>query len=139
MELDRNWQFMHMDCNENQSSRNLPHVANELHNKCETIEGEDDGELEIVWDDAFGATLDPPSVGKARGEELQYVRKMGLYKKVSIVQCYNKTGKAPNQSGGLILTKGIQKITITGQGLWPERSTRKSVMICSRPRLLSKH
>ena len=42
-----------------------------------------------------GAALDPSAVKVARAEEIDYVRKIGLYTKVSIDECYQKNGKAP--------------------------------------------
>ena len=87
---------MHVDGKESWSSKELPHKAKEMHDKYKTIEEADDGGLELAWDDASGAALDPQSVRKAREEEIQYVRKMDLYKKVPIAECYNRTGKGTN-------------------------------------------
>ena len=44
--------------------------------KYKTVEEEDPKELEIAWDDVFGAALDPKKVREARKEELEYVHKM---------------------------------------------------------------
>ena len=38
---------------------------------------------------------DPKAVRRARGEEIEYVRKMNLYKKVPPKQCYERIGKGP--------------------------------------------
>ena len=51
-----------------------------------------DEELETAWDDVSGAALDPSEVKRARAEEVAYIRKMKLYNKVPIEECYAKTG-----------------------------------------------
>ena len=65
------------------------------HETYKTIEEENEDELEVAWDDVSGAELDPQKVRRTREEEIEYVKKMDLYKKVPIQQCYSKTGKAP--------------------------------------------
>ena len=57
-----------------------------MHNKYKTIEEEDDGGLELAWDDVSGAALDPQSVKRAREEEIRYVKQMNLYTKVPIAE-----------------------------------------------------
>ena len=52
-----------------------------------------------AWDDVNGEQLDPTGARKARLEEVEYVRKVKLYDKVPIRQCYDRTGKAPMCSG----------------------------------------
>ena len=46
-------------------------------------------------DDNTGAYLNPQMVKKARAEEIEYVRQMKLYTKVSIEWCIKRTGKQP--------------------------------------------
>ena len=52
-------------------------------------------EMEEIWDDASGEILDPDTVKEARGEEMQEVRKHGVWIKVPIETCWRMTGKAP--------------------------------------------
>ena len=42
-----------------------------------------------------GQQLDPARMIKARKEEIEYFRQMGVYEKVDIAECYRETGKAP--------------------------------------------
>ena len=48
-----------------------------------TVDQDDNRELEQAWDDVTVAELNPSMVKQARQEEIQYVREMGLYRKVS--------------------------------------------------------
>ena len=48
-----------------------------------------------AWDDNTNVELDPKMVYKARQDEVDYVRQMNLYTKVSIDECVKKTGKKP--------------------------------------------
>ena len=41
-----------------------------------------------------GAGLDPQAVRQARAEEIEYVRKMGLYTDVPTKECYDKIGNS---------------------------------------------
>ena len=63
--------------------------------KYKIVEEDESEELEIIWDDMSGAELDPKAVRRARGEEIDYVRKMDLYNKVFIKQCYERICKGP--------------------------------------------
>ena len=56
---------------------------------------EEDPSDEWAIDDVSGAPLDPVKVKAARQEEIDYIRKMGLYVKVPITECFEKTGKKP--------------------------------------------
>ena len=48
-----------------------------------------------AYDDLTGDELDPTMMKKARKEEIAYFKKMGVYDKVDIEECYKVTGKAP--------------------------------------------
>ncbi len=50
---------------------------------------------EYAVDDMRRVVLDQAMVKKARADEIEYVCTMKLYTKVSISECYRKTGKAP--------------------------------------------
>ena len=51
------------------------------------------------WDDVLGGWLDPVLIPKAREEEMQYVKKHAVYEKVTVSQCWKKTGKNPIKTG----------------------------------------
>ena len=48
-----------------------------------------------AYDDLIGDALDPELMKKARKEEIIYFKKMGVYDKVEVEECYKVTGKAP--------------------------------------------
>ena len=70
--------------------------ADDLH-KMEKSSGschEDDGD-QVAFDDVTGASLDPTLVKEARNKEMEYFRKMQVYKKVPRSKCFAATGKGP--------------------------------------------
>ena len=77
------------------SSCDLKKSSEKLKQKYRTVEEEDDEQLEIAWDDVFGAELNPKMVKEARKEEIEYVNKMHLYDKVPITECRRVTCKMP--------------------------------------------
>ena len=77
-----------------------------MRSKYPTVEEDNGKEMEQAWDDVSGASLDPSAVRKARAEEIEYVRKMQLYTKVPIEECYRKTGKAPISVRWIDINKG---------------------------------
>ena len=60
-------------------------------------EGKDVDHNMIAYDDVSGTNLDPVKVKQARREEMDYIRKLGVYRKVSISKCLQMTGKKPIQ------------------------------------------
>ena len=72
------------------------------------MDEDDHAALETAWDDISGAELNPEEVKKARAEEIDYVRKMSLYTKVLIEECYKKTGRAPITVRWIDINKGDQ-------------------------------
>ena len=58
------------------------------------------------WDDAKGGFLDPQLAKAARKEEMEYVHKRAVYKKVPVGQCWAETGKAPVKTGWAETNKG---------------------------------
>ena len=48
-----------------------------------------------AYDDLTGDVLDPELMKKARKEEIEYFRQMGVYDKVKIEESLKVTGKAP--------------------------------------------
>jgi len=69
-------------------------------------ENELDGEDMVAFDDVSGNALKPESVRKARKEEIQYFKKLGVYKKVSRDKCFQQTGKKPIQVRWIDVNKG---------------------------------
>ena len=59
-------------------------------------EGEgEEGEWMTAWDDVKGRELDPRRVLQARAEEIEYIHKMKLYRKVPKALCKEVLGKVP--------------------------------------------
>ena len=58
-----------------------------LHERC--------GDGLEAYDDLTGDVLDPEMMKKARKEEIEYFRQMGVYDKVEIEESFKITGKAP--------------------------------------------
>ena len=50
---------------------------------------------DLAWDDVSGKYLDADAVRQARADEIEYYRKMGVYKKVPIAECLARTGHKP--------------------------------------------
>ena len=49
----------------------------------------------VTTDDVSGAQLRPELVAQAREDEIKYFRKVGVFEKVNISQCWIQTSKAP--------------------------------------------
>ena len=96
IEMDRTGQFLLVGVGMSQDSNtnDMKKEADRFKEKCRTVEEDHEVEMEEAWDDVSGEKLDPAEVKKARKEEVDYVRKMKLYNKVPIAECYAKTGKA---------------------------------------------
>ena len=65
---------------------------------------EEDGT--VAFDDQSGAPLIPGEVAKARQEEIEYFRSMGVYRKVDKSVCWEATGKAPIPVRWVDINKG---------------------------------
>ena len=61
------------------------------------------------WDDITGRELDPNKVKIARQEEMAEFRKHGVYVKVPISECWDKTNKAPIGVRWVDINKGDSK------------------------------
>ena len=59
-----------------------------------------------AWDDITGKELDPDGVRKAREEEIREYNHHGVYRKVPITQCWERTGKAPIPVRWIDINKG---------------------------------
>ena len=58
-------------------------------------EHDQDCAVQEAMDDVTGYSLDPAKVREARREEIRYYKQMGVYTKVPIKECYDKTGQGP--------------------------------------------
>ena len=65
------------------------------------------------WDDVKGGWLDPVLIGKAREEEMQYVKKHAVYEKVPISQCLKETEKNTIKTGWADTNKGTSECPYT--------------------------
>ena len=107
IKADAAGQFLPMESsNEEATSRELMGTAKEIPEKYKTVEEPDEGLVETAWDDVSGAELDPNQVKKARAEEIDYIHMMKLYEKVTIDDCYKKTGKTPISVRWIDISKG---------------------------------
>ena len=108
LEVDRKGQFIIANVSTNNNTKDLMEEAETIKARYKTIEEDDSPDLEVAWDDVSGAELDPKAVRKARVEEIEYVRKMNLYTKVPIKQCYSRTGTGPISTRWIDINNGGQ-------------------------------
>ena len=67
---------------------------------------EQDEQLQEVYDNLSGGRLDAKMVKEARKEEMAEVYKHGVYEKVSLAECYDKTCKQPIGTRWVDINKG---------------------------------
>lgn len=84
-------------------------IKAQLERDYKVLEESYDEELEKAWDDVTGAELNPAKVQVARQEEISYIRKMKLHRKVPEEECWNNTGKAPMKLRRIDINKGDPK------------------------------
>ena len=99
---------MNVEHNDNCTRTELRNSEREMGKRYQTVEEDNEEELEIAWDDVFGATLNPQKVREARKEEIKYVNKMRFYDKVPTNQCHERTGKALITIRWIDTNKGAQ-------------------------------
>ena len=61
---------------------------------------------EWATDDVTGKVLNREAVDEARREEIQFMKKIGVYKEVPITECIKKTGKGPMSTRWVDTDKG---------------------------------
>lgn len=112
LKADREWQFLipDFDVEEMKTTRETMNAVRGLQKQCQTIAENNQDEMEMAWDDVSGAELNPAYVKKARREEIEYVRKMNLYDKVPISECYRVTGKSPISVRWININKGDKDV-----------------------------
>ena len=71
-------------------------------------EKEDETWCAEAWDDVSGKELDPAKVLMARREEMEYYKKMDVYEKVPLEECYQMTGKTPLKARWIDIDKGTR-------------------------------
>ena len=74
-------------------------------------EPERDWEAEYpdIYDQVSGKLLDPVMIKEARATELGYVHNYGVYKKVPVAVCWERTGKAPIRVKWVDINKGDEE------------------------------
>ena len=110
IEMDQAGQFLIAEVNtdEGGSSLGWKQESKRLQERYRNVEEDNTNEMEMAWDDVFGAELNPTEVRKARQEEIDYVRNMKLYTKVPIEECYANIGRAPITVRWIDINKGDQ-------------------------------
>ena len=63
-----------------------------------------------VWDDVRGGKLDGELVARARREEIEYMKKRGIWEVVPLGECWRRTGKAPVGVRWVDTNKGNEEI-----------------------------
>ena len=81
----------------------------QLQKNYKTVEENQDNEFEKAWDDVIGVEFDAEMAKAARKEEVDYIRKMRLYRNVSEEECWRVTGKAPIKVRWVDISKGDVK------------------------------
>lgn len=119
--------LMNMEYNEQTSSRELLNIAKQLYDQYRIIEEDNANELEVAWDDVSGAILDPKEVRRARTGEIRVVTEMGLYEKVPIKQCHERTGNAPISVRCIDINKGDQE-----KPNYRSRLVAREIITCKR-------
>ena len=61
---------------------------------------------DIYWDDSSGKPLPAEEVHRARYEELEYIRTHKVYEKVTLEQCWERTGRKPIPVRWVDINKG---------------------------------
>ena len=84
-------------------------VAQPVATEYRTAEEDNMPTMEQAWDDVTGADFNPNVVKSARQEEAQYIRKMGLHKKVPVLECWGKFWQASIKARWVGICKGDVK------------------------------
>ena len=92
---------------ENNKNKRLSRVQNEMGK----LMHHDEQEMLSIWegwhwDDGKGGWHDPELCAKARGEEVEYIRRHKMYTRVSREVCLRETGRAPIKTGWAETDKG---------------------------------
>ena len=59
-----------------------------------------------AFDDVTGMNIDVEQLRKARNEEITYIETKGIWERVPVKRCWEKTGKAPTSGKWVDVQKG---------------------------------
>jgi len=59
-----------------------------------------------AFDDVSGEKMSVEDVQKARHEEIDFIESKGIWERVPVKRCWEKTGKAPNSGKWVDVQKG---------------------------------
>ena len=104
-----------------QSLRGAKEEARKLEKKYKTAEEDNIVNLEMAWDDVTGVAFDFERVKTARQEEIDYIHKMTLYKKVPISACVRTTGRQPISVRWIDINKGDSETLTIAHVPWHEK------------------
>ena len=98
------------------------------------VPSEEDYEQELAeaWDDIDGQELAPDVVRKARALEMEWYRKMNLYEKRPIEECFEKTKKPPIKVKWVDRNKGDRQYMNVSSRLVTNKSTQARNWGCSQ-------
>lgn len=106
MQVDRQGQFMFAALERSDNSSAAHRACMSMLQEVQLAEETCDPELLGTYDDVSGAPLGPDQVCRARMEEVEFIRNMGLYTKVLIDECWRNTGKGPISTKWIDINKG---------------------------------
>ena len=66
----------------------------------DAVEDENDDDVNENDQEIVEENIDPNKIQDARKEEMNYIKKMGVYEEVDLEVCWNATGKGPISRGG---------------------------------------
>ena len=97
MKMDREGTFLTMTIDNRQivTTREFMNVARQVTEQYQTIEEDNQEELEAAWDDASRAAFNPKEVRTAMKEDIEYVHIMELCGKVPAEERVRMTGRSP--------------------------------------------
>ena len=87
--------------------------------------------MKQAWDDVTGEELNQRGVSDARKEEVQGIRRFGVYTKVPIKESWDKTGRAPIKTRWIDINKGDKKNPELDPGSWRRIATTRRLRNCS--------
>lgn len=116
--------------------RNGPHLlaTADADDQAETVPEEDDDYASLIaFDDVTGEQFDPKAIANARSYEIAYFKSIGVNKKVSVRECYGKTGKPPLQCIWIDISKGDKRSPKYRSRLVANSSRALSLTAYARP------
>jgi len=102
---------------------------------------EDRTEIDIMeaFDDVTGLGLDVGKLRKARNEEITYIEAKGIWERVPLQKCWDKTGKAPTSGKWVDVQKGDDvRSRYVGRDFKPKGEGPRAEIFASMPPLEAK-